>query len=517
MTQLNAQPDPALAAAQPPPGPREPSARAQRRARPRSWTARVALDTLGRHGAQIGLAWVVLLAALAVFAPLLANSVPLLVLHADGGLAMPFLEYLSCVDVTLFLMLPIVGVPLLLRPGRDESGLSAGVRAAAATITLLTAAAVVCWPSVMLGLKDMAVDWRFDAATRAQLQAAAEPPIAWYITGGLMLVGLALLVWTLRRGGDSRRAWVQRGVLVVLFLVTVGPFIAQVRVAPPRLVVWGQWRADVEAGKIDVLLRTPVPFSPQDRGYELFDINRPHPQPPSWTGSKRASEGWDTHLLGTDKSGADVLSKMIWASRIALSIGLISTGIAVIIGVTLGGLMGYFAGPLDLIGMRLVEIFSAIPTLYLLLACVAFFGRSLLIMMIIIGLTGWVGYALFARAEFLKLRKQDFVQAGKALGLPLRSILFKHILPNAVAPILVSVSFGVASAILAEASLAFLGFGVIDQPSWGALLDEAISAGGGFSWWLATFPGLAIFLTVFGYNLVGEALRDAIDPHTQRR
>ncbi|MDD5114178.1 MAG: ABC transporter permease, partial [Methylobacter sp.] len=125
--------------------------------------------------------------------------------------------------------------------------------------------------------------------------------------------------------------------------------------------------------------------------------------------------------------------------------------------------------------------------------------------------TGWSGYARFVRTEFLKLRKQDYVQAAVASGLPLTSILFRHMLPNGVAPLLVSVSFGIAGAILAEATLSFLGLGVVDAPSWGAMLDQAVKSSS-FNWWMAVFPGGAIFMTVFAYNLIGEAFRDAIDP-----
>jgi peptide/nickel transport system permease protein len=136
--------------------------------------------------------------------------------------------------------------------------------------------------------------------------------------------------------------------------------------------------------------------------------------------------------------------------------------------------------------------------------------------MAIIGFTSWTGHARYIRAEFFRLRKQDFVQAAIACGLPLRSVLFKHMLPNGVAPVLVSASFGIASAILSETFLSFLGIGLIEEPSWGGLLKQALGDTGKFAWWIATFPGLAIFLTVFSYNLIGEALRDAIDPHTQR-
>jgi peptide/nickel transport system permease protein len=174
--------------------------------------------------------------------------------------------------------------------------------------------------------------------------------------------------------------------------------------------------------------------------------------------------------------------------------------------------MGYFSGWIDLLGMRAVEILAAIPTIYLLLTFVAYYPRNIYIMMAIIGLTSWVGDARFVRAEFLKLRNQDFVQAAIAAGLPLWRVLFRHILPSAIAPLLVSISFGVASAILIESTLSFLGLGLVDEASWGRLLDMARGEGGGFYWWIATFPGLAIFLTVVSYNFIGEALRDALDP-----
>jgi peptide/nickel transport system permease protein len=203
---------------------------------------------------------------------------------------------------------------------------------------------------------------------------------------------------------------------------------------------------------------------------------------------------------------------MIHACRIAMSIGFISTGIAIMIGIVIGGIMGYFVGWTDLLGMRAIEIFEAIPTLFLLIAIVAFFGRNLYIMMAIIGLTSWTPDARFVRAEFLRLRNQDFVQAAIASGLPLPSILFRHMLPNGISPLIVSASFGIASAILAESTLSFFGLGLIDEPSWGQMLEQSLGVAGTFTWWIAVFPGLAIFLTVFAYNLIGESLRDALDP-----
>jgi len=220
--------------------------------------------------------------------------------------------------------------------------------------------------------------------------------------------------------------------------------------------------------------------------------------------------------LGTDNQGQDMLSQLLHACRLSISIGLVSTGISLIIGITVGALMGYFGGWVDLILYRFVEIFMAIPVLFLLIVAAGVLPKNIYVMMIIIGCFSWTGAARFIRAEFLKLRNMDFVQSARATGLPLRSILFKHMLPNGVTPVLVESSFAIAAAILAEATLSYLGLGPDDQASWGKLLASATGQSGEFFWWLAIFPGLAIFLTVLSYNLIGEALRDAIDPKLKK-
>jgi len=223
------------------------------------------------------------------------------------------------------------------------------------------------------------------------------------------------------------------------------------------------------------------------------------------------------HWLGTDDVGADVLCRLIHGSRISLSIGFVAVGISVVIGILVGAILGYFGGWIDFVGMRFVEIMMAIPVFFLIITITAFFPRSFLNIMIIIGVTGWTSNARFIRAEFFKLRKQDFVQAAVSLGLPLRSILFRHILPNAVAPVLVNATFGISSAIFIEAALSFLGFGVAPPtPSWGQILSLGVSTSGRFLWWLTLFPGLAIFFTVMAYNVVGEGLRDATDPRLSK-
>ena len=381
--------------------------------RGQSWSQRILSEVLLRWGARLGIAWIGLLTLLAVFAPLLANTHPLLVQDADGWHS-PMLVHLGPADATL-LGIFFLALLLFLLPGRRLT--------------------------------------RF---------------LAWL--GGAVVVGA--LSWAL--------------------------------VSPPSLVVYEQYREAEAAGEYQRVIRAPIPYSAKDYLRDYADTGLESP---------RASEE-RMHWFGTDENGADVLSRMIHATRIALSIGFIATGIALAIGVVLGGLMGYFSGIIDIIGMRLVEIFEAIPTLFLLLTFVAFFGRSLYLMMLIIGLTSWSGYARYVRAEFLRLRQQDFVQGAIASGLSLPSILFRHMLPNGMAPILVAASFGVASAILAEATLSFLGLGLVDDPSWGQMLNQAVQSST-FNWWMAAFPGGAIFLTVFAYNLIGEALRDAVDPHAQ--
>jgi len=233
--------------------------------------------------------------------------------------------------------------------------------------------------------------------------------------------------------------------------------------------------------------------------------------------SVREQEPSKDHWLGTDDVGADVLCRLIHGSRISLSVGFVAVGISSIIGVFVGAIIGYFGGKVDFIGMRFVEIMMAIPVFFLIITIVAFFERSLFNIMVIIGITTWTGNARFIRAEFFKLRGQDFVQAARALGLPLRSLLFRHMLPNGVAPVLVNATFGIAGAIFVEAALSFLGFGVAPPtPSWGQMLSLGVGTTGRFLWWLSLFPGLAIFLTVTAYNLVGEGLRDAIDPRLRK-
>lgn len=218
------------------------------------------------------------------------------------------------------------------------------------------------------------------------------------------------------------------------------------------------------------------------------------------------------HLMGTDDLGRDVLSRMIYGSRISLTVGFVAVGVASFIGIILGALAGYHGGWPERIIMRFIDIMLVFPGLLLILTVIAFIGPSIWNIMIVIGLTSWMGIARLVRAEFLSLKERDFVLAARALGAGDIRIMFSHIMINSLSPVFISAVFGVALAILVESSLSFLGFGVQPPtPSWGNILTLG-KDNMEIAWWLSIYPGLAILVTVLGYNLLGEGLRDALDP-----
>lgn len=220
------------------------------------------------------------------------------------------------------------------------------------------------------------------------------------------------------------------------------------------------------------------------------------------------------HWMGTDGLGRDVLSRMLHGGRISLLVGLVAVGISTAIGILLGAIAGFYRGWVDTLIMRLVDVMLSIPSFFLILAVIAFLTPSIINIMIVIGLTSWMGVTRLVRAEFLSLSEREFVTASRTLGAKNARLIFTHLLPNSLTPIIVSAVLGVAGAVLMESGLSFLGLGVqAPQASWGNILTdgkEYIQ----FAWWLSLFPGLAILITVLGYNLLGEGLRDALDPRS---
>ncbi len=241
-----------------------------------------------------------------------------------------------------------------------------------------------------------------------------------------------------------------------------------------------------------------------------YDPIQPNPSeqllPPSWQ-----------HPLGSDELGRDTLCRVLLGAHVSLLIGFVAVGISIAIGVVIGSVSGYFGGWVDTLIMRFVDMMMCVPTFFLILTVAAMVRPSIWYVAVVIGLTGWMGTSRLVRAEFLTLRETDYVQAARAVGAgPLR-IIFRHILPNALPPVFVSAVLGVSGAILAEASLSYLGFGVQPpDPSWGNIISDGrqyiLDA-----WWLIVFPGVAIFVTTLAFYVTGEGLRVALDPKETKR
>jgi peptide/nickel transport system permease protein len=274
----------------------------------------------------------------------------------------------------------------------------------------------------------------------------------------------------------------RRSKLALIALIYVG-FVGMIAIAAPMI-----------AGSKS----TPIPFGPN----EIDVANRLHAPDAQ-------------HHFGTDELGRDVLARMIHGARVSLTVGLLATLMALVVGCFFGAIAGYYGGVADWVVSRLIEVVLCFPLLFLALAIVAFFGPSIWTIMIALGLTTWTSEARYVRGEFLRIREMEFAYAARASGARDSRIIFRHLLPNALAPVLVSASFGVAYAILTESALSFLGLGVpLPTATWGSILASAKQFIE-YAWWLVVFPGVAIFLTVAAFNIIGDRFRDALDPRSE--
>jgi len=247
-----------------------------------------------------------------------------------------------------------------------------------------------------------------------------------------------------------------------------------------------------------------------EMGFALWPPVQWHPNQFDPSSLKQPPDG--EHLLGTDDLGRDVLSRLIHGTVVAMLVGIIAISISSAIGITLGVIAGFFGGWIDILLSRITEVVMCFPTFFLIIAVIAFLEPSIVNIMLVLGFVGWTRIFRLIRGEVLLVRNLDYVAAARSLGLSQTRIMFRHVLPNVVAPVLVAVPFGIAGAVLTETSLSFLGFGDPSVPSWGEIVYQGRAYVSQGLWHLTVYPGVAIFITLTAFNLFGQGLRDAMDP-----
>jgi peptide/nickel transport system permease protein len=361
-------------------------------------------------------------------------------------------------------------------------------------------------------------------ALSALLPGAGHALMGEWLRGLMILLPwgalLGLIFWAWERitavGGGTLDAYIATATLAGLLIVVWGGALWDLTVRRRRVLTRGdsQWSIAVRQFRrnklalvglgIIVLLYLVALLAPLIAPYDPIaqhDIARTAYQPPQ-------SGNW----LGTDRFGRDVLSRIIYGSRISLSIGFVATIISITIGTLFGALAGYFGGKVDTIIMRFTDTVLAFPRLVLLIMLVALFGPSITMIILVLGFTQWPGTTRIVRGDVLSLREREFIHAAQALGMGRTRIIMRHLIPNVLAPVIVAATLGIGNTIVMEAGLSFLGLGVQPPtPTWGSMVAEGRDNLLG-AWWVATFPGLIIVLVVLAFNLVGDGLRDALDP-----
>jgi peptide/nickel transport system permease protein len=446
-----------------------------------------------RHRAAVRMLWIVAaLFAVSLLAPLLASNQPFWFREKDRLLFPWFVALVNpetAIDFVfnagLILAFPCAVAAWVL--DRLARRAPARRRALQAVVAVLG--------SLALGIAAYAVaavggGWRILAGLG--LAAFVAAPFAW-ARWGRFLHGLA--------------PEAVRGRLVLAFLPLVLALAHPVLLGLPNNKYFDRdFKKDQVQGK-GAGAYTLVPYGPLEQDLDII-YKRPFHRKAAQTVRYRETQ---MHLMGTDDSGRDVFTRILYGTRISMTIGIVAVSIYLTLGLAVGAVAGYFGGKIDMLISRIVEIVMLFPSFFLILTLVALIGPSLYIIMVVIGLTGWPTIARLTRGEFLRQRAIDYVSAARALGASNPRVMFRHILPNALSPCLVAVPFGIAGAIVTEESLSVLGFGARPPaPSWGAVLNLAV-----FNyemWWLTVFAGLAIFVTVTVFNVVGNGLRDAMDP-----